>query len=324
MKGIISDALTRPRKHPELPGFAEGFARACQATMPGRSGAVEGDARIERAWSRDLRAARHPASFRLGARAPHDSRTTRLGESDEAPRAAASGRRSGRASRGGPRRRSRGRAGASSSGGPTAAWRTARRRSRPCGRPRARGRPPCSSERRSRAATWSLAQRTASTRPLPASPRANSGSSGSPTRTNAGGTDRPRSRIASRAPAIRALTVGAESRPDGEGQVAAAELQEVVGQPVAAGEVVDADEVELAPRRERAEVAVEQDDGDARRAQPLDQAAVDLLAAVDVLERGEEDAGHLAADELLAERLGVLDADVLARASAPPPPQSRP
>ena len=38
----------------------------------------------------------------------------------------------------------------------------------------------------------------------------------------------------------------------------------MVGEPVAAGEVVHADEVQVASRRERAEVAVEQDDGDPR------------------------------------------------------------
>ena len=95
----------------------------------------------------------------------------------------------------------------------------------------------------------------------------------------------------------------------------------MVGEPVAAREVVHPDDVEVAPRRVRAEVAVEQDDGDPGQAQRLDEAAVDLLAAVDVLEGGEEDAGRATADQLVAGRFRVLGGELLIRATAPPAPE---
>jgi len=161
------------------------------------------------------------------------------------------------------------------------------------------------------AATWSLAHSTASTRRPPAT---SPGSSGSPTRTKSAGMARPWSSIASRAPAMRALTVGAASGARREGQLAAAQLQQVLGQPVAAREIVDAHQVELAPRGEVAEVAVQQHDRDARLPQPLRQAEVHLLHPLGELHRREEDAPHLAADELLAHRLRLLDAAPLPRA----------
>src|SRR3954447_21929906 len=55
--------------------------------------------------------------------------------------------------------------------------------------------------------------------------------------------------------------------------------------------------------------------------QSLDERAIHLLAPVRVLEGREEDARNLASDELLAQAVRVLDADVLLRAVAGAPPE---
>src|SRR5262249_56114937 len=56
---------------------------------------------------------------------------------------------------------------------------------------------------------------------------------------------------------------GRRVRAHGERQLAATQLQQVVGQGVAAGEVVDAHQGELAPRGAGGEGAVQQHDGEA-------------------------------------------------------------
>jgi hypothetical protein len=77
-----------------------------------------------------------------------------------------------------------------------------------------------------------------------------------------------------------------------------------------AGDVVDADEVEVAAGGEGGEVAVEENDGDAGFAEGDGDLAVGLFLAGHEFVGGEEDAGDAALDELAAELLGLLQAEV--------------
>ena len=121
----------------------------------------------------------------------------------------------------------------------------------------------------------------------------NSGSSGSPNRTKSAGTACPRRQglACSSDPGVDGRR---RTRPSDEDQVAAAQLQEVLGQQVAAGEIVDADDVELAARGKAAEITVQQGHGDSRLTQTLGQLPIHGLLVLDVFERGKEDACHLA------------------------------
>ena len=95
-----------------------------------------------------------------------------------------------------------------------------------------------------------------------------------------------------------------------EAQALAAQFQEVFGQEEPAGDVLDADQVEVAAVGEGLEVAVQQDHGDAGLAQRLGQAAVGWVLFRHQFKRGEEHPADLALDKLLAEFVGVLEAGV--------------
>ena len=91
-------------------------------------------------------------------------------------------------------------------------------------------------------------------------------------------------------------------------EAARTELDEMLGKQVAAGEVVDADEVEVATMRERADVAIEEDDRNACITEALRDSPIRHFVIRRVFKGREEHAAHAVFDVAEAEFLGLIDA----------------
>jgi hypothetical protein len=84
----------------------------------------------------------------------------------------------------------------------------------------------------------------------------------------------------------------------------------MIGQHESTGEVVDSHQVELTSGWEAAYVAIQKRYRDSRLSQVVNQFPIHLLPMFDVLERGEEHAGHFPVDEPPADLSRIIDAVV--------------
>jgi Immunoglobulin I-set domain/Glycosyl hydrolases family 32 C terminal len=90
----------------------------------------------------------------------------------------------------------------------------------------------------------------------------------------------------------------------------ASQLDEMFGNHEAAGHVIQAHQIEVAPPGKFHEIAVQQHDRDARLPQRFREMRVGLLLARLQFRRGEKDAADFSIDELFADFLGVFEAGV--------------
>lgn len=117
---------------------------------------------------------------------------------------------------------------------------------------------------------------------------------------------------------------GGEGTRD-EGEALGAEFNEVIGEEVAAGKVVDTDKVVVTPLREGTDIAVNQDDGNTRITQTLGDASIGDFVISGVLEGCKEHAADARFDIADAKFFGFLDTHgfirTRSRAAAPVHPE---
>src|SRR5262249_50770139 len=93
-------------------------------------------------------------------------------------------------------------------------------------------------------------------------------------------------------------------------QVSHTKFNHMLARKVARQNIVNANQVEIAAERERDEIAVEKYDSDTGSAQFLRRSLTDLVFVDGKFERCEEHAADIAADEVLANFLGIVDGQV--------------